>query len=33
MTVFPDDPALPGRDAVLFWLLPDGRPDAEQAQA
>jgi hypothetical protein len=25
MTVFPDDPALQGRDAVLFRLLPGGK--------
>jgi hypothetical protein len=33
MTVFPDDPALPGRDIAMFRLLLNGRPDAEQTQA
>jgi hypothetical protein len=32
MTVFPDDSALPGRDAAMFRQLLNGRPDAEQAQ-
>jgi hypothetical protein len=31
MTVFPDDPALPGRDAVMFRRLLNGKPDAKQA--
>jgi hypothetical protein len=33
MTVFSDDPVLPGRDAAMFRLLSNGKPDAGQALA
>jgi hypothetical protein len=33
MTVFPDDPALPGRDAALLRLLPNGKSGFAQRQA